>query len=86
MVLLVWEDAHGDPTRQVWSLEELVAHQPLIVESLGWILIEDPRGVTLAQERIQNEDGTFSYRGVGFVPRGMIRSVQTLARPRLRPQ
>jgi hypothetical protein len=75
--LVQWNDAHGEPTKQVWTLDDS-GHNPLVIKTLGWITREDKVGVTMYTERIDNEDGTFSYRGRGFIPRGMIVSVVEL--------
>jgi hypothetical protein len=75
--LVEWLDAHGEPTKQVWTLDD-AGHAPLVIKTLGWITREDKVGVTMYTERIDGEDGTFSYRGRGFIPRGMIVSVTEL--------
>jgi hypothetical protein len=75
--ILEWNDAHSDVTEQVWSVGE-VAHGPLVIRTLGWVTRYDATGVTMFTERIDNQDGTFSYRGRGFVPAGMVVSVMEL--------
>ena len=81
-----WLDAHTDTQRQIWSLEELQDHNPLVVETVGWVLVESPKGITLGQERITGEDGSFSYRNVGFIPKGMIVGVFPLVPRSQRPK
>lgn len=75
-VVVTWNDAHGDPVRQVWTSEELTNHQPIVVKTLGWLYKEDEVGVTLFTELI--EDETLSFRSKTFIPRGMIVSIDTL--------
>jgi hypothetical protein len=74
---IVWLDAHQDPTRQIYSLDDL-GHEPLRVETEGWVVKEDATGVTTFSERIVNGDGTYAWRGFGFTPRGMIVEVVEL--------
>ncbi len=75
--LIEWHDAHGDATQQVWNLES-AEHLPLVIKTLGWVTQNDKVGVTAFTERIDNADGTFSWRGRGFIPRGMIVKVTAL--------
>lgn len=75
--LLRWADAHSDVVLQTWDLDTFT-HSPLIVETLGWVVKYDDTGLSMFTERIDNQDGTFSYRGRGFVPAGMVLEVTPL--------
>lgn len=74
---ITWKDAYGDLTRQVWDLAD-TQHAPLIIETVGWVTRFDSAGVTMFQERVSNQDGTFSWRAHGFIPSGMVVSVVPL--------
>jgi hypothetical protein len=79
--VVVWDDAHGSATTDV-TLEDL-DHTPIVMTTVGWLLREDEKGVSVANERCE-EHGKMVYRGHTFVPRSLIRSCtkMTLARPR----
>jgi hypothetical protein len=77
LALVTWHDAHGDATQTVWELAQ-AEHSPLVVETLGWVTRDDDVGVTMFQERIDQHDGTFTWRARGFIPRGMVVSVVPL--------
>jgi len=82
--LIEWHDAHGDATQQVWELER-AEHGPLVIKTLGWVTRDDKVGVTAFTERIDNQDGTFAWRGRGFIPRGMVVKVTPLGSTRKKP-
>ena len=79
LVLCIWEDANvgGDDAVSLDNVESF--HKPTIVHTLGWLLKQDDRGVTIVNEYY---DSTF--RGRTFVPAKMLLSVTTynLAKPR----
>lgn len=50
-----------------------VAHKPMVIHTLGYLLREDDVGVSLANE-YYDEDET--YRGRTFVPRAMVISIK----------
>lgn len=81
--LILWNDAHGDATQQVYDLKDL-AHAPLVMHTLGWVVKDDATGVTMFTERVDPGDGTVSWRGRGFIPRGMVLEVRKLGLPRKR--
>lgn len=66
LVLVVWDDASFDHEPVT---EESVdgVHHPTIVSTLGWVLRDNERGMTVVTEFY---DG--SYRGRTFIPRAMI--------------
>jgi hypothetical protein len=49
----------------------------VIMETVGWLLKNDPRGVSVVCEAFLDE-GVRSYRGHTFIPRGMVLAVRTL--------
>lgn len=87
--IVVWDDAHGSALEDV-TLESIQnEHNPLIMTSVGWLLAEDEKGVSIANERYVY-DGRERYRGHSFIPRSLVRSCtpMKLVRPRSkrRPQ
>lgn len=78
LVIVTWNDAHGD-SGSAFSEHE-IPHAPIVIDSVGWLLREDDAGVTVAAEFCH--DGT--WRGVTFVPRGMIQAVRPATRARTR--
>jgi len=72
-----WDDAHGDANQTVYDLTDL-AHEPLVVESVGYVVRKDDTGVTMFTDRVHQQDGSFSWRGRGFIPNGMIREIKRL--------
>ena len=79
LVILSWNDAHTDTNE--FSLSELEEiHKPWKIETVGWLLREDTKGISLANEKT----GTDTYRGYTFVPLGMVISVKPYKNPRKR--
>ena len=72
LVCVEWEDAW---TSDSWhSQEDTVATgEPLLVHTVGWVLIEDEGGMTLAQSLTDGGAGA-----IWRVPAGMIRQVRIL--------
>jgi hypothetical protein len=80
-VIVVWDDAHGSATTDV-TIEDL-DHKPIVMTTVGWLLRQDERGISVANERCE-EGGKTVYRGHTFIPRAMVRSAtpMVLVRPR----
>lgn len=72
IVICVWEDAHGDAHREV--TEDDLPHRPMIMKTIGWLLKQDDKGVSIANEHCSDGDA-MCYRGCTFVPAGMIISI-----------
>jgi hypothetical protein len=66
-----WHDAWADSVGAVTISDALLTHKPETIRTVGWLLVDDPMGVSLANEVC----GDGSYRGRTFVPRAMIVSV-----------
>src|SRR3990167_1320524 len=79
-ILCQWADAWCDPTAAVTLKDVIETHKPEIIETAGWLLVNDDVGVSLANERCA--DG--SYRGRTFVLKAMVRKITycDLAKPR----
>ena len=80
LVLVEWDDAWADATAAVTERDVGDSHKAEVIRTLGWLLKEDDKGVSVAAEYCA--DG--SYRGRSFIPRGMIRSMThyRLVKPR----
>jgi hypothetical protein len=76
VVCVTWTDAHGNAFA-IYEQHEL-PHAPAIVKTYGVLLREDDAGVSLANEVF--EGGNF--RGVTFIPRGMIKEMVDVGRKR----
>lgn len=71
IAIVVWDDAHGSSTRDVTEKE--LPHAPVTMTTIGWLLREDDKGISIACERFA-EDGVDYYRGHTFVPHAMVKS------------
>lgn len=78
LVAVQWSDAYVTTSTQFEAHE--IPHTPIIVTTYGLLLREDATGVSVASESVA--EGAGSYRGVTFIPRGMILTVRHLATPR----
>jgi hypothetical protein len=74
VVMVTWLDAHQsmmDPIGEE-SLDEF--HTPCFTQSVGFVLREDARGISIAGCFDEDEDGDRCL----FVPKGMIEQVRVL--------
>lgn len=66
---VVWLDAHSPPATQVFNIsddaEMDAVHGPAVITTVGWILRDDDKGITIANEYCGDGD----YRGVTFILR-----------------
>ena len=85
LVVVTWNDAWIDGTEPVLMSEVHIEHKPKVITTIGWLLKDDERGVSIACEHY-DDDKTF--RGRTFIPRGMVQSVtpHVLAKPRKKKQ
>ncbi len=70
LITVTWGDAWGNAG---WSRS--VNMEPVMVESTGYLLHRNKKGILLAQG-ISEDDG--AALGVGFIPKGMIKKVKVL--------
>lgn len=81
LVIVVWNDAWTNEMGV--TLEDVRAsHKPMVVRTIGWLLLDDDIGVSLANEHF--DDG--SYRGRTFILRSMVVSVTPYNLSKLRPK
>lgn len=76
LVIVDWDDAHGlapDDERTDEQIDEI--HAPYRFHTTGWLLRHDDTGATIANEWTAESDGKISYRGITFIPAGMIRKI-----------
>ena len=73
LVVCTWNDAWVRAEEPITLAEVKASHKPLVIKTLGYLLLDDEVGVSLANE-YYDEDGT--YRGRTFVHRPMVISVK----------
>lgn len=71
LVVLEWMDAWCRGDHAVTLADVGALHHPEPITTIGWVLMHDDTGIMLANEWYS--DG---FRGLTFVPAGMISSVQ----------
>ena len=76
LVKMTWVDAHSS-VQQEMTLDEIAQEVPCGYDSYGILVRNDDISVAVAAD--QRDDGR--YRGVTFVPRGMVITVSPI-RPR----
>jgi len=84
-VIAVWDDAKGDALKQVTLKDVADWHMPTVMQTMGWLLLDNDKGITIASERCLDE-GDDTYRTTTFIPRSLLRSVTEfkLATPKKR--
>jgi len=82
LVSVVWRDAWVDGNEPILLKEAHLKHKPLIVTTLGWLLIDDQDGVSLANEKYEEDSGLDTYRGRTYIPREMVLKVTPFKKPR----
>lgn len=73
-VMVLWDDAWQDQENFATAHGIQSTHEPMPVETVGWLIQDDEVGVSLANER-STQDGHDVFRGRTFIPRAMVRSV-----------
>jgi hypothetical protein len=83
LVIVTWHDAWADHDNFASAHGLAQTHEPMVVESLGWIVTDDDKGISIVNEQ-STEEGKAIYRGRTFIPRAMVQSVQEykLSKPR----
>lgn len=78
LVVVEWNDACTFDSGA--TLKDIAAsHRPEVVTTIGWLLLDDTAGISMASEFYDD-----TYRGRSFIPRAMVVSVTpfTLTKPR----
>jgi hypothetical protein len=83
LVCVVWLDAHGR-TDGEFTAEDIARdhHDPAPIKTFGLLVHVDERGVSIAQEITSEGTAPATYRGLGFIPRGMVQEIIHLGVPR----
>lgn len=84
LVCAIWLDAHGR-TDGEFTADDVARefHRPVPIKTFGLLVCDDDRGVTIAQEITSEDEGAPpTYRGLGFIPRGMLRELIHLGAPK----
>ena len=78
--VVVWNDAHA--ALDELSEDEIIArHKPTRIETYGYIVRSNELGVSIAGEWLPPDNGgDETFRGVTFIPRGMVVEERTRRR------
>ena len=80
-VSVTWEDAWSDDNGE-WSPENVhESHHPAVMQTVGWLLLENDVGVSIFNER---DTKTGGYRGRTFIPGRMIMKVEDFPPKRIK--
>jgi hypothetical protein len=77
-----WRDAWVDGNEPILLKEAHLKHKPLIITTLGWLLIDDEEGISIANELYTDDSGLDVYRGRTFIPREMVLELKPFKKPR----
>lgn len=69
-----WKDAWQDQENFSTAHGIRATHEPMPVETIGWLIVDDDVGISVANER-STQDGVDVFRGRTLVPRAMVVSV-----------
>lgn len=76
ITIITWDDAWQDQENFATAHGVRSTHEPMLVTTMGTIVVDDELGISIANET-GSQDGHTVYRGRTFIPRAMIRSVET---------
>ena len=71
LALIRWNDAYGSGEDAVTLESVRLTHQPTVVTTIGWILLEDKEGISIVNEVYGD-----TFRGRTFIPAAMVLSVE----------
>lgn len=74
LVLVEWLDAWADTDNFATQHGITQTHHAMPVTTLGWLMVDDDAGVSVANER-STENGSDVFRGRTFIPRAMVTKV-----------
>lgn len=82
-VQVLWLDAWQDQENFASAHGIRATHEPMPVETIGWLVVNDEVGISVANERTM-QDGVDMFRGRTLIPRAMVKSVTpyNLTKPR----
>ena len=77
LVIVKWNDAYSPLGSEVTNDENLdEAHKPLEMLTVGWLLRDNVKGLTLCAENCGDGD----FRNRTFIPRSLVVSIHRLSR------
>lgn len=81
LAVVEWLDAWVDGNDPVNLADAAATHKPKVVVTIGWVLLQNNHGISIANEHYGDED---TYRGRTFIPAAMIKSItiMNLSKPR----
>lgn len=75
LVIVTWHDAWADHDNFASAHGMAQTHEPMVVNTLGYVIVDDEEGLSIANEQ-STEDGKTIYRGRTFIPRAMVQRVE----------
>lgn len=81
LVKVIWDDAWGEAEESFFYKDAHTKHHPVVMHTVGWLIIDDEKGVSIANERCL-DDGEENYRGRTFIPKSLVRSVTPIVKTR----
>jgi len=76
--MVKWNDAHSPHSTDVFDTADIddKLHKPIAIYTVGWLLKDDYRGVSIGSEWCEDND----YRSTTFIPRALIVSIHRLSK------
>ncbi len=84
-VIVVWDDAASSSVEVITEENIDKYHVPTIIKTLGWLVKDDAKGVSVCNESYYEYQGDQAqWRGHTFIPKSLVRSITpfNLSRPR----
>ena len=85
LVIVVWDDAASSSIEVITDENITKYHVPTIIKTIGWLVMDDDKGVSLCNESYYEYQGDQpQFRGHTFIPKTLVRSITpfNLSRPR----
>jgi hypothetical protein len=75
-----WNDAHSPTDTDIIDSANIddKLHKPITIYTVGWLLKDDLRGVSIGSEWCEDDD----YRSTTFIPRALVVSITRLSKSR----
>ena len=74
LVSVSWDDRGASRGDFIDAASLIQAHRPTRVNTIGWLLCDDPVGVSVCNEFVEG----IGYRGHTFIPRPLIKTVKVI--------
>jgi hypothetical protein len=80
LAIICWLDAVSPAATHAVNIADIASvHQSLPIQTVGWILFDDDKGITVAGESCQDGD----YRSITHIPRSLITEIRTITIKRI---